>query len=256
MTPTADREVSPTGACVDRCIGSFVFLVAIIAWFAISTWLRYKGWVPDPTDDWGTTDLSVTTVSHAMSEQTHYEPEGFAGIRQSDPVFDAEAFYDHVREMFLEIHKSAAARDLRPVASFIEPALLAQIDAHIRGETGAAQILQPGELEPTRIAAMSIDRRDGYDIVHVLVQAKGPADAADDIVENSDADGPDPVVKFREYWTLVRAIGAKSQADWSLHKCSNCGAPIDTDDRVKCSYCGVRMADPAYDWVVRKIAAD
>lgn len=238
------------------CIGSFIFFLALIAWFAISTWLRTKGLPIGGVDDWGTSDLPVTTVHHAAPAQSHHEPEGFASIRQSDPEFETEAFYDHVREMFIEIHKAAAVRDLRPVASFIEPKLLAQIDAHIHGETDAAQVLQPGELEPVRIAAMSVDRRDGYDIVHVLVQARGPADAADDIVDNPDADGGDVVVKFREYWTLVRAVGAKSQADWSLHKCPNCGGPINTDDRTTCSYCGVRMADPAYDWVVRKIAAD
>lgn len=241
---------------MERCIGSFVFIAAVVAWFAVTTWLRYKGWIGGPTDDWGTTDLSVTTVSHAMPVETHYEPEGFASIRQNDPQFDTAAFYDHVREMFLEIHKAAAARDLRPVASFIEAKLLAQVDAHIRGEKDAPRVLQPGDLEPTRVAAMSVDRRDGYDVVHVLVQAKGPADAADDIVDNPDADVPQEVVKFREYWTLVRAVGARSRVDWSIHKCPNCGAPIDTEDRTTCSYCGVRMADPAYDWVVRKIAAD
>lgn len=238
------------------CIGSFIFFLALIAWFAISTWLRAKGFPIGSVDGWGTSDLPVMAVHHTAPTQSHNEPEGFAGIRQSDPQFETEAFYDHVREMFIEIHKAAAARDLRPVASFIEPKLLTQIDAHIHGETDATRVLQPSELEPVRIAAMSVDRRDGYDIVYVLVQARGPADAADDIVENPDADGPDAVATFREYWTLVRAAGAKSQADWSLHTCPNCGAPINTEDRVKCSYCGVRMADPAYDWVVRKIVAD
>lgn len=245
------------------CIGSFTFVLALVAWFAISAWLRSnsawlrsKGFPIAGAADWRSTDPPVNTIHNATRAAEHPRLDGFASIRQSDPQFDTEAFYDHVREMFLAIHAAAAARDLRPVGSFIEANLLAQIGAHMRGETDAAQILQPGELEPLRIAAMSVDRRDGYDVVYVLIQVKGPSDAADDIVENPDADTPEPVVRFREYWTLVRAVGAVSRAGWSIHKCPNCGGPIDTDDRSTCSYCGVRMADPAYDWVVRKIAAD
>ena len=238
------------------CFASIAIFLATLAWFAIRTWLRSKGMNISDSTDWEPSGLHGTTVHTVDHAQRLAEPEGFAIIRDSDPGFDVDAFYDHVRQMFLAIHCAAAARDLRPVASFIEAPFLAQVDAHIRGESDGPQLLQPGDLEPRRIAAMSIDRRDGFDICHVLVQATGPADATDDIVDNPDSASPDPIVKFREYWTLVRSVGAISRADWSIHKCPNCGGPINTDDRTTCSYCGVRMADPAYDWVVRKIAAD
>ena len=36
-------------------------------------------------------------------------------------------------------------------------------------------------------------------------------------------------------------------------ECPNCGAPIDGDDRIRCSYCDVQLCDPALDWVVDRI---
>lgn len=235
-----------------RCLFFGVAIVATVAfrlWRARrGSWLSELGSPEDPVPSWRATGRPTLPNDHA--------PSGFAIIREGDPHFDTEAFYDHVREMFIEIHTAAARRDLRVVAGFIEPDLLTKVEAHMRGETGAPRILHDGELQPLRIGAMSIDRREGYDIVHVLIQAKGPTDVADDIVENPDAEGLEQVVRFREYWTLVRSVGAVSRIDWSIHKCPNCGGPINTDDRATCSYCGVRMADPAYDWVVRKIAAD
>jgi predicted lipid-binding transport protein (Tim44 family) len=240
------------------CFGSITVVILALAFLAARVWLSSKGFSAGDADGWND-PLDPTSVPHfraPVAVTTRHELEGFPVIRQSDPTFDVDEFYDHVRQMFVAIHEAAAGRDLRSVADFVDPVLLTTLEARGHADTDAVAPLAPGDLSIQRTAAMSIDRDEGYDVVHILIAATGPASAADDLVDNPDADGPAPVVKFREYWTLVRAVGAKSQADWSLHKCPNCGAPIDADDRVKCSYCGVRMADPAYDWVVRKIAAD
>jgi hypothetical protein len=240
------------------CFGSITVVILVLAFLAARVWLSSKGFSGGDPDGWND-PLDPSSVPHFHTPSagpTHPGLEGFPVIRQTDPTFDVDEFYDHVAQMFVAIHEAAAARDFGSVADFVEPALLVTLEARLHADTEAAAPLTPGDLSIQRTAAMSIDRDEGYDVVHILIAATGPASAADDLVDNPDADGPEAVVKFREYWTLVRAVGAKSQVDWSLHKCPNCGAPIDTDDRVKCSYCGVRMADPAYDWVVRRIAAD
>jgi predicted lipid-binding transport protein (Tim44 family) len=240
------------------CFGSIFVILAVIAAVAARVWLSSKGVGGGDADGWNDPlDLSSAPRFHGPNDTPpHHGAEGFAVIRQSDPTFDVDGFYDHVGQMFLAIHEAAAGRDLRPVADFVEPALLEGVAQHLHADPDPLAPLKPDDLTIQRTAAMSVVREEGYDVIHILIAAFGPVTAADDLVDNPDADAPGPVVAFREYWTLVRAVGAKSQADWSLHKCPNFGAPIDADDRVKCSYCGVRLADPAYDWVVRRIAAD
>ena len=58
-----------------------------------------------------------------------------------------------------------------------------------------------------------------------------------------------------EYWELIRRRGVQTKPGLTITKCPNCGGPVDGLDPSRCAYCETRLADPALDWVVRKITA-
>jgi DNA-directed RNA polymerase subunit RPC12/RpoP len=78
---------------------------------------------------------------------------------------------------------------------------------------------------------------DGLDLVRIFITAEQP--------------GTDELLC--EYWELVRKRGVQTLPGLTITKCPNCGGPVDGLDPTRCGYCGTRLADPAVDWVVRKI---
>jgi hypothetical protein len=74
-------------------------------------------------------------------------------------------------------------------------------------------------------------------------------DAEGDVVGGSDQKPR----KFSEYWTFVRAVGAKRRAD-DATRCPSCGAPLDKVNAAGvCGYCDSVLTTGAYDWVLTRI---
>ena len=86
---------------------------------------------------------------------------------------------------------------------------------------------------------MTACHEDGFDLVRVFITAEQP--------------GTD--VLLCEYWELIRARGTLTKPGLDITHCPNCGGPVNGLDPTRCAYCGTRLADPALDWVVRKITA-
>ncbi len=59
---------------------------------------------------------------------------------------------------------------------------------------------------------------------------------------------------FAEYWTFLRAIGAKKRADGEPGTCPSCGAPADKVTMAGvCDYCGSKITTGEFDWVLSRI---
>jgi hypothetical protein len=97
----------------------------------------------------------------------------------------------------------------------------------------------PRALKIRAIQAITARHDNGLDLIRVLITAEQSGSAE----------------LVCEYWELVRNRGTQTKPGLSLTKCPNCGGPVDGLDPTRCAYCGTRLADPALDWVVRKISA-
>jgi predicted lipid-binding transport protein (Tim44 family) len=74
-------------------------------------------------------------------------------------------------------------------------------------------------------------------------------DADGDVVGGSDKQPR----RFSEYWTFVRAVGAKRHDD-DATRCPSCGAPLDRVNAAGvCGYCDSVLTTGAYDWVLTRI---
>ena len=61
---------------------------------------------------------------------------------------------------------------------------------------------------------------------------------------------------FSEYWTFVRRTGVENDS-YDMKTCPNCGAPADKmSDGGKCEYCGAKISNGDFSWVLSMITQD
>jgi len=186
-----------------------------------------------------TTPFGDLVTSLAEKPVTFEVPErhGIQGIRAADPDFDLAAFLVRVGEMFRAYHEALDRGDLAPARRFVDEDAYAELAKSVDARGRRAE--GPRELKVTAIRPMTARHDDGLDLVRVLIYA-------------DQAGSRQPLC---EYWELVRERGTLTKRGLDLTHCPNCGGPVDGDDPTRCAYCQTRLADPAFDWVVRKISA-
>jgi hypothetical protein len=161
--------------------------------------------------------------------------QGIAGIRASDPAFDLGEFLVHIGQMFSAYHEAVDRGDLKPARRFIDEAAwagLAQAAQKAGRRPGGPRLLKVRTIRPETAV-----HKDDLDLVRILITAE--------VAGRRDV--------MCEYWEVIRKRGTVTKAGLDLTHCPNCGAPITGDDPARCAYCGQRLADPALDWVVRRI---
>jgi hypothetical protein len=187
------------------------------------------------------TDAPLFSRPTTYKPATRYGPDsmqhvGIGAIRESDPDFVLADFLVRVGQMFETYHKAFDLGDLKPARRFIEECTyddLAKAAEKSGRHPHAPRMMTVRVIRPTT-ARHEYD----LDLIRVLISA--------DVAGESDV--------LCEYWELIRKRGLRTKTGLDLMHCPNCGAPIDDSDPTRCAYCDQRLADPALDWVVRKIS--
>lgn len=179
-----------------------------------------------------------TLARHRSAPGGDSGPLGLGRIREHDPDFDIGEFLKRVGEMFFAYHLAEDNGDLSAARRFIDEESWAQLDQTVQKAGRRAD--GPRTFRIKAIRPMTATHEFGLDTIRVLINAQ---------ITNDD----DP--PLCEYWELVRKRGTLTKPGLDLTHCPHCGAPIDGDDPTRCAYCGERLADPAFDWVASKIAA-
>jgi hypothetical protein len=209
------------------------FLIVVVAIVLIA--LRSNtSWFTDLSDQ---DTPTLNDISAFGGRSAHDEHAGFDAIKNADPNFTIEAFKERVAEMFLALHSAAIAGDLAPTQRFVDPQLYRRFTAQVDQERAVGALPTVTSVRDLRPVMARHD--DGLDLVRSEIVA-------------DRADGGTVV----EYWELVRRRGTTSKPEMTIYRCPNCGAPIDGDDPARCAYCDTRLADPAFDWVVRRISTE
>jgi hypothetical protein len=165
------------------------------------------------------------------------EHQGLAALHDADPTFDLEAFLMRVGEMFSAYHEALDKGDLAPVRRFVDETAYMELEA--AAEKLGRRANGPRTLRVHAIRPITTHIVDGFDVIRILITAE--QEGATDLL--------------CEYWEVVRQRGVLTKPGLSITKCPNCGGPVDGLDPTRCAYCDTRLADPALDWVVRKITA-
>jgi hypothetical protein len=60
---------------------------------------------------------------------------------------------------------------------------------------------------------------------------------------------------FSEYWTFMRRSGARDSTH-SAANCPNCGALLKVNMAGSCDFCGGKITNGQFDWVLSRIEQD
>jgi predicted lipid-binding transport protein (Tim44 family) len=184
--------------------------------------------------------------------------DSLADLQRSDPSFDADAFFERTRKVFLEIQEAWFLRNLDPVRQYMSDGVYRRFTTLLalmqlqnqRNGLADAQVLSARLLDVTRTAA--------YDCLTVRMHASlrdvdVPATDTDEQARKKARAAS--AEEFTELWTFVRRRDAKTKPGWdtSQGKCPSCGAPFAGGAANKCEYCNAIVNSGNYDWVLSEI---
>ncbi len=221
-----------------------------LIFFFIRQQMRMRGSVASPRE--------IEVLDQRRLEPTRDVNTSVAELKQSDPAFDIDPFFERTKKVFLDIQEAWFKRNLDPVRMYMSDGLYRR----------SATLLALMQLENQRngladaqvISArlLNVDRTASFDCLTVRIHASMrdvdvPATDTDEQArKKAKAASAD---EFTEIWTFVRRRDAKTRPDFdaSQGKCPNCGAPFTGGAANKCSYCNAIVNSGNYDWVLSEI---
>jgi hypothetical protein len=179
-------------------------------------------------------------------------------LRQQDPAFDPDAFFERTRKVFLQIQEAWFLRNLDPVRAYMS-------DGVYRRFTTLLALMQlenqRNALADAKVASarlLEVTRTEAFDCLTVRVHASMrdtdvPASDSDEAARRKAQSAP--AEEFTELWTFIRRRGrtTRPRFDASQGHCPNCGAPFTGGAANKCEYCNAIVNSGNYDWVLSEI---
>jgi tellurite resistance protein len=178
--------------------------------------------------------------------------KGYDKFLAANPGFNADQFFQKVRQAFIAIQDAWQKQDLSTVRRFISDGVWQRYEAQFRMMRA---LKQKNIIEKLEILNVSVDRIDldgSYDIVHVAVHAS----IVDRFICETDASlNSGGKEEFVEYWSFLKKRGVEAKDMYSKPACPNCGGDLsgEAGESTKCPYCGSITNSGAFDWVLSEI---
>lgn len=202
--------------------------------------------------------LTGTTEEQGNDLPTHIDAglsAALSALQQRDPSFDQNAFLARVGLVFqtMQVAWSSLAWDqARPYLSDnLWTAQTYWIDAYRK--SGLRNMMDNPRIGRLEFARLTSDR--WFDAITVRLFAAGrdyTIRDADGVVVGGDRNRDR---EYTEYWTLIRASGAKGPARTDA-ACPSCGAPLAINAAGQCGHCQVKLTSGQFDWVLSRIEQD
>jgi predicted lipid-binding transport protein (Tim44 family) len=138
--------------------------------------------------------------------------QGIGWIRRMDPSFDEKAFGDHATDLFFRLQGAWARRELAPVSDILTEEMRATLQADVDGMKAEGHINRLENIAVRSVEIAEAWQESGQDYLTVRFLANlldYTTDEAGKVVSGSDS----VPVKFEEYWTFARPVGA---GPWKL----------------------------------------
>jgi len=139
--------------------------------------------------------------------------EGLAQIRQTDPAFEEKRFADSVMDTFFKIQGGWMNRDLSPVAALLTEEMKRILQADLDTLLRDKQVNRLENIAVRNVEVSEAWQEAGQDYVTALIYANLLDYTTDETSGKVVSGSKTEPVKFEEFWTFTRAIGAHS---WRL----------------------------------------
>lgn len=180
-------------------------------------------------------------------------PAELVRLQQKDPAFNEQAFKDYAQNAFYKVQEAWESQNLQIGRPFMSDPLMQRYatqisDIQSRGEKNVLENLVLGHMNITNIRT-----DNAYDYITLQMDAS----AADYTLDRNGKflRGSKKPEHFTEYWTFLRKVGAKTNAQKSVkaNVCPNCGAPLQLSATGQCQYCNAVVTSGEWDWVLSEI---
>lgn len=180
-------------------------------------------------------------------------PAELARLQQKDPAFNEQAFKDYAQNAFYKVQQAWESQNLQIGRPFMTDQLMQRYatqisDIQSRGEKNILENMVLGHMNITNIRA-----DNAYDYITLQMEAS----AADYTLDRNGKflRGSKKPEHFTEYWTFLRKVGAKTNAQKSVkaNVCPNCGAALQLSATGQCQYCNAVVTSGEWDWVLSEI---
>ena len=181
---------------------------------------------------------------------------------QRNNISDWQTFWEPFKENIVEnyfnhIYKSWSENRLIEVRALLSDRLYESFDFWIYAYKRDGLINKLENISISRIEPADIDIDRFYDSVTVRIYA-----SANDYIQNSNgkiiSGSKSKKRNFSEYWTFIKKSGLKlNERNTDLKKCPSCSAPVENIGQAgKCEYCGSKISDGDFSWVLAIITQD
>jgi tellurite resistance protein len=174
---------------------------------------------------------------------------GLAELKTADPAFSVQHIEDRVSVMFWRLRAAEFFGD----ASYANPVASTRFISEF--SAGLARPARQFSLDAAvgKVELLELGHDADLDRLKVAVRWSG-------VLCEGDPRGSHREVRSKairtQVFELVRKPGVPSQAGtcFSSASCSQCGAPIAVTSEAACTFCGAKLTDGRYDWVLDSVA--
>ncbi|GAB4424909.1 MAG: hypothetical protein OHK0011_05830 [Turneriella sp.] len=194
-------------------------------------------------------------------ENKHREDAILRSLRERDPKFDLDAFYQRGREIATRIQHSWSAGDMRDCRRFLSQGVYNRFRLQLK-------IMREFEKRRNVMADFRIvnfyvlthNRSGEFDCLTVRLEAEARDTWVPVNTPHAEADklaAKAPLNRFVEFYSFMRRTSATSDQEQPLGNCSHCGTPFPREGETnKCKNCGAVMGSGEFDWVLAEITQE
>jgi len=244
------------GAPLDRIVGGTCQYCSQVVDSGAFDWVVARIAVTDreqrPPMLTGTTEEQGTDLPTRVDRGM---PQALAALKQRDPAFDEQTLMARVGLVFSTMQQAWSSLEWERARPFLSDNLWnAQtywIAAYKR--SGLRNICENPRILGMELVRITSDR--WCDAATLRVHATGLDYTVRDADRAVVGGSRTTERRYTEYWTLIRASGAKGPARTDP-ACPSCGAPLSINAAGHCSHCQVKVTSGAFDWVLSRIEQD
>lgn len=134
--------------------------------------------------------------------------KGLADIKQMDYSFDEQRFKDNVMDIFFKIQGAWMNRDINAMSSLLTDEMKRTFQTEIDGFIREGKINRLENIAVRSVEVMEAWQESGEDYITVLVYANLLDYTVDEKTGSVVAGNKIDPIKFEEYWTFSRPVGA------------------------------------------------
>ena len=184
--------------------------------------------------------------------------EAVARLREADPQFDEQQFYERAAAAFLKIQSAWSEQNIEPVRAFISDGIYERFSLQIQEQRdlGYRNRMENVVVRQTLLAQVESD--EPFDVVTVRIRASA-LDYRQRLADGNRIAGTARTDTFVEFWTFLRRRGVKTDS----HRpgliegnCPNCGTDVTLNRSAKCTSCDSLLRSGQYDWVLCEITQE